>query len=804
MVKKPAPTEVDSYIYIKDELRKAGWDTRNPEQTPTGQVYTQNECLSNPEIKKWLVLERPENIVKVREDTLWVIEAKSMQLMLEIAVSEAKAYAEKLNKSNRFQAKFISGVGGNNAESFLIKTSFFDGNDYVPVRLNGVEATGFLSPDQIHQILDTNNPNIENAKVDLKLFLSRATRINEILHLGAVNPHQRASVMAALLLTTLNESRPDLNSVPSVLIGDINGRVENILRQQGKPEFINHIKIPFPSTTDNHLKMKRALVDTLQELYALNIRSAMQSGDDWLGAFYEVFLKYASWAQDLGIVLTPRHITKFVADVMDIQPNDILYDPTCGTGGFLVAGFDYVKQNADKSQVDRFKQHSIFGIEQDDRIAALAVVNMIFRGDGKNNIKDGNCFANYLEAHTFKDIPTARYISTPPSNPPVTKIMMNPPFSLKRSDEKEFRFIEHALKQMQHGGILFSVLPYSSMVRPNSYLIWRREQLLKHNTLLAGVTFPIDLFYPVGVTTIGIFIKKGTPHPIGQKVLWIRALNDGLLKSKGRRLPSPYMPDDLGQVKDVLKAFLRNTNYPVPNIHQFQKAAPIDFTDSQLELVPEVYLDQEKPATIELIDDLENSLRESFAYLVRIDRAVIKPELVKVIEKPDIEPYSWQFFKAQEVFVMKRGHFHSITALDIGEYPTISRVSTDNGLVGFYEIPEGAEVLPPKTITVSTVTGDTFVQPIPFIATDNVVLCTPQAKYQDLSVASLYFVAMMINRVKWRYSYGRQCYMAKFAKTEFLLPITESGNLDKEYMEIMVKGTKYWKLVEAVIDREIS
>ncbi len=74
-------------------------------------------------------------------------------------------------------------------------------------------------------------------------------------------------------------------------------------------------------------------MDTIQELNNLNIRSAMNSGSDWLGAFYEVFLKYANWAQDLGIVLTPRHITRFVADVMDVQTTDIMYDPTCGTGG---------------------------------------------------------------------------------------------------------------------------------------------------------------------------------------------------------------------------------------------------------------------------------------------------------------------------------------------------------------------------------------------------------------------------------------------------------------------------------------
>ncbi len=801
MANTPSPTEVDCYIYIKERLKDLGWDTRNPEYIPAGQVYTQNECLSNPEIKRHLGLDRPENIVKISESVLWVVEAKSKQVLLERALADAEAYARKLNQSERFQVRFISGVVGNNVESFLVKTYFFNGNLYSPVKLNGVETTGLLSPEQVRTILESNNPNIENAKVDLKLFLSRANRINEILHLGAVNPHQRASVMAALLLATLNESRPNLDSPPSVLMNDINSRVEDVLSRQGKKEFFNHIKISLPITTDNHVKMKRALVDTLQELYALNIRSAMQSGDDWLGAFYEVFLKYASWAQDLGIVLTPRHITQFVADVMDIHYNDILYDPTCGTGGFLVAGFDYVKQQANQSQLNSFKQHGIFGIEQDDQIAALAVVNMIFRGDGKNNIKDGNCFANYLETHNSSGFPTAKYIPNPSENPPVTKIMMNPPFSLKRSDEKEFKFIEHALKQMQDGGILFSVLPYSSMVRPGAYLTWRKEQLLRNNTLLAVITFPIDLFYPVGVTIAGIFIRKGIPHPKEQNVLWIRALNDGLLKSKGKRLPNPDTPNDLSRVRDILKAFLRNPNYPAPNVYQFQQIAPIDFSDGQLELVPEVYLEQEKPTREDIISGLEDSLRETFAYLVKIDKAIIQPELIgNFSPDPKYEP-EWRRFKAKDIFTLKRGHFHSIAALDEGRYPTISRVSTDNGLVGFYDKPDDAEILLPQTITVSTVSGDTFVQPISFIATDNVVLCTPKGKHRNLSTASLFFIAFMMNLIKWRYSYGRQCYMIKFAKTEILLPVTKDGELDESYMDAMTKSTKYWALVEAAINQ---
>lgn len=401
-----------------------------------------------------------------------------------------------------------------------------------------------------------------------------------------------------------------------MLIEDINTRVRSVLAQQKKREFDQHICIKLPASTDNHFKFRKALVDTIQELDLLNIRSAMNSGADWLGAFYEVFLKYANWAQDLGIVLTPRHVARWAANVMDVRPNDLIFDPTCGTGGFLVAGFDEVKRKATAAQLVAFKKNAVFGVEQDASIAALAVVNMIFRGDGKNNIIEGNCFAKFLKATTNDGTPTAKYVAEQSESPPITKVMMNPPFALKKGSDKEYKFIDQALAQMQHGGLLFCVLPYSSMVRSGEYRTWRRDKLLPSHTLLSVVTFPGDLFYPVGVHSLGLFIQKGTPHPKTQNVLWIRAVNDGLLKSKGKRLPNAKAPNDLNTVRDLLRAFLSNPKHPVASINRFQKACPIEFDDPFAELVPENYLGDSPPSDDEIRAGMEQVLRDTAAFLI--------------------------------------------------------------------------------------------------------------------------------------------------------------------------------------------
>jgi hypothetical protein len=379
MSRRGESTEVDAYIFIKEKLKILGWDTRNPSRNPAGQVYTQNECLSHPEISKFLGLMKPENVVKISETTFWVIEAKKEHGSLQKALDEAENdYADKINDSKNIKVKFITGVAGNQNDSYLIKNRYLCNGKFYPIKINGIESTGLLSPDEINWILRENNPNIQDLPINENLFIATAEEINKKLHLGAVNPHQRASVMAAVLLSLLDDTMPNIDAAPSVLISEINARATRILKEAGKPEFIDYIKINLPATEDNHVKFKNALVQTIQELNNLSIRSALNSGTDVLGRFYEIFIKYANWAQDLGIVLTPRHITKFVAEVVNVGSKDIVLDITCGTGGFLVAAFDYVKKGSNPDQIQEFKENGLFGIEQNAGIVSLAIVNMIF------------------------------------------------------------------------------------------------------------------------------------------------------------------------------------------------------------------------------------------------------------------------------------------------------------------------------------------------------------------------------------------------------------------------------------------
>lgn len=625
----PPPTEVEAYGYIRDQLRELMWVVKNPSLGSGGQVWTQNQCLSQPALRAALGLTRPENVVKLSEAQVWVIEAKASRKQLELAVKEATGlYADPINAGGQLEAVLASGIAGDEESGYVARTMIWLDGQWQVVTINGQEATGLLSPDDVRTLLKSGTRDIHEFAPPQRLFLLAAERINGILHIGGINKNDRAKTMAALLLSVVDEP-PNLDTELPILIKDINARSEAVLNKNGKPEFAPFVTILPPVSTTNHVKFRTALIQTIQELLNLNIRSAMNSSTDVLGQFYEVFLKYGNGAKEIGIVLTPRHVTRFAVDAVGVSSTDLVLDPACGTGGFLVAVFDHVRRTSTALQLERFKEHNLFGIEQESYVAVLAIVNMIFRGDGKHNIVEGDCFTTNLSPQTVDGVVSAKFSKAPAAKgtEPITRVLMNPPFALKGAVDQERKFVSRALELMADGGILFTLLPMDCMFGAHEDKVWRTTELLAKNTLLAVVSLPHELFYPAALKqVVGVIVKKGFPHKSDQPVFWARIAHDGYVKVKSKRMagadlvPPRVIRDDMVTVMPLLRSFVANprgTSYNEPLLY---KTAPIDFADPLLELLPEAYLDTRYPTADELERGVDTMARETAAFLIRFEK----------------------------------------------------------------------------------------------------------------------------------------------------------------------------------------
>lgn len=588
-VTRPRSSEFASYVFIRNDLEKLGWDIRNPGRCPTGQVYTQQECLNNPDIAIGLQRQRPEYVVKVNEDTFWVIEAKGSIGEIETAIEEAVEYAKSINRPGQISAFLATGVAGNETEGYLVRTFTVssDGSQNEVV-YNTRQLTGFLSPSQARDLVDNQTHKLNDLVTDEAFLLAIAEEINNELHVASINKDLRATVMSAVLLAMVSDTLPDFNSEPNVLVNDINNRVEYVLIGHEKREFAQHIKLALPHENAAKERYKAAVVKVFFLLRKINVKAAMNSGLDLLGKFYEVFLKYGNGAKDIGIVLTPRHITEFSSRILSVNSTDLVLDPACGTGGFLVAAYDTVRKN-EPDKLEMFKKNRIFGVELQANVAALAIVNMIFRGDGKNHIKNGDCFALNLNQNVRDDEVSAEYQSNASRTPPVTKVLMNPPFSLRSIDERESRFIEHALRQMRTGGLLLSIVPVSVVCSGGKDdLAWRRR-LLENNSLLCVISLPDDLFYPqAAVETVIVVIKKGIRHENNTRTLFARITDDGFAKQKRKRLPHGRS-GQLAVLEEKIKSFIQGNS--IEEVGGVIQVKMIDIGDASGEWSPQEYLD---------------------------------------------------------------------------------------------------------------------------------------------------------------------------------------------------------------------
>lgn len=792
---KTSQSEVHAYIHIFRELsEKKGWNKN--------QIYTQQECRKIRPIEETLVLKKPENIVEIDNKNYYIIEGKNEKIKLNQAVREAQAYANKVNDGGKVDCFFITGIAGNDEENFIARSQYLKDGKWETITENEIEITSLLSKTQIETIQHNKDPHIKDVEITEEEFLKSAEKINESLQQNAIPKDIRGRFIATILLAMSDGQDINTSENTLVLIETINTKVRVILRRHGKEEFAKYVRIDEPLTEDNHTKYKRAIIDTHQELLGLNIRSAMNSGKDILGKFYEVFLKYGNGAKDLGIVLTPRHITKFASEILDITANDLILDPACGTGGFLVGAFDEVKRKSTPKELDKFRINGIYGIEEQDSIVALAIVNMIFRGDGKNNMIQGNCFKKWLNTKQLNGALFAVY--TPEEPPqrirPITKVLMNPPFSKDKDEDKEYKFIDHALDQMQDEGLLFCVLPTGVMVKQKKFANWRKESLIKKNTLLAVIDFPKDVFYPVGVQTCGIVVKKGIPHKKEQKVLWLKVDKDGFTKVKGKRLPSQKTPNQLKEITNLVQQFLKDQNIEIKNIKEFQKVEKIDLTDDTIELLPEVYLDEKKPTENELLNSIDKTLRDAISFMfagnkVEFFRKNVITKEFFIKPKKANDKIKWKEIPITDIFdEPDTGTYHKSKELNDGEIPLISCSTINNGAEGYFEIPD--ENIHSNALTIASDGSPltSFYHYYPFTAKDNVLIAIPKTNYKFTT--NLFF-ATQLNRLKWRFSYGRKCYKNKVPKIKIFLPFT-NNKLNEDYIEYLFKTSQTWNLLEKI------
>ena len=243
----------------------------------------------------------------------------------------------------------------------------------------------------------------------------------------------------------------------------------------------------------------------------------IHSAEDYLGRFYGEFMSYSGGdGQTLGIVLTPRHIVELFCELIDIKPTDSVFDPCCGTAGFLIAAMHHMLQKTDKEAEKRkIRKEQLHGIELQPYMFTIATTNMILRGDGKSNLEQ----EDFLKQNPAKLQLKGCNIG-----------MMNPPYSQGSKANPnlyEIAFTEHLLESLTEDGKAIVIVPQSSMTGKTKEEQAIKENILKKHTLEGVITLNQNTFYSVGTNPCIAVFTTGIPHDKAKIVKFINFENDG-------------------------------------------------------------------------------------------------------------------------------------------------------------------------------------------------------------------------------------------------------------------------------------
>lgn len=252
--------------------------------------------------------------------------------------------------------------------------------------------------------------------------------------------------------------------------------------------------------------------------------NSYKSPADVLGKFYGEFMKYSGGdGQTLGVVLTPHHITELFCDLVEVNQDDVIFDPCCGTGGFLLAGMHKMIEDAsnDEKKIIDIKRNQIYGIEVREDMFSIATTNMILRGDGKSNLRR----EDFLKINA-KELQKEEY----------TVGLMNPPYSQRKNKEtahlSEIYFINHLLDSLDKNARCAVIVPQSTMIGKNKEDKQVKKCILKKHTLEGVITLNPETFYGVGVNPCIAIFTAHIPHEKEKRCKFVNFKDDGFIISK--------------------------------------------------------------------------------------------------------------------------------------------------------------------------------------------------------------------------------------------------------------------------------
>lgn len=277
--------------------------------------------------------------------------------------------------------------------------------------------------------------------------------------------------------------------------------------------------------TDKRVLSDERISNLIEHMSKIKLGNRNYS-NDLMGDAYEIMLK--KFADDskaqAGEFYTARPVVKLLVQILDPKPGESVYDPACGSGGMLIESVRHMKN-------DSLCCGNIFGQEKNVLNAAIAKMNLFLHGASDFNILQGDTLR---EPKILQGGTVAKFDC----------VIANPPFSLKRWGETEWRndkygrniwgtpsdkvgadfaWIQHMVQSMKPGtGRMAVVMPQGVLFRGNEEGEMRKK-MVQRDMLEAVITLGEKLFFGTGLSPCILILRRVKPQDHSSRVLMVDA-----------------------------------------------------------------------------------------------------------------------------------------------------------------------------------------------------------------------------------------------------------------------------------------
>lgn len=341
--------------------------------------------------------------------------------------------------------------------------------------------------------------------------------------------------------------------------------LENQPGATGRQKIVSEV---MSSVERSRIDSEKNFLDVLDKVHELSNAAIEQTHVFTLSQVYEgLLLKMGEKGNDGGQFFTPREIIRVMVEVVKPEIGKTVYDPGCGTGGFLAQAFEYMRGRAEQAEtldakkLETLKRRTFYGREKDNDVYPIALANLLLHGIDEPHIWHGNTLSGQESyAGLYKGAPQF-----------FDYVLMNPPFGGKEGKEAQtffdyptsatqVLFIQHVLKSMKEGGVCGIVLDEGVLFRTNEGgFVQTKRKLLSECDVYCVVSLPGGVFSSAGagVKTNLVFFRKG---PETEKI-WYYDLSDV----------------KVGKKKPLTKAAFENFFQLLPTRGDSERSWTVDF-----------------------------------------------------------------------------------------------------------------------------------------------------------------------------------------------------------------------------------